>query len=195
MGLFGLLNYEDYIAKTILTSSYSKNLLSIFLIYIITGIVKFHISVLLCWFITLNNFLDFIFPILVTVLLSMFSDILFKYIETHKDLTEKFVDYLINNYSKENYIKWKRFFLFVIFCYILLVISLLSVNNTLIFISTIQTLVSTLICDLLEQKYHKVVIDKIKTIQKRPKVIKSIFEYSLIEDYTPNNEPIIKKYH
>ena len=47
MGLFGLINYENYLLNSLLTSSYAKNGLMIIITYIVTGLVRYHISKIL----------------------------------------------------------------------------------------------------------------------------------------------------
>lgn len=188
MGLFGLLNYEDYILNTIVKSSYARNGLIVLLVYIITGLVRFHLSIIICFLIGWGNFFDMIFPIIVTVLLSMTSDTLFKYIETHRSLHEAIVDYLINNYSRENFIRWKRIILVGICCYILLAIAVMTIDNYFILVTTIQTAVSFGICDLLEQKMPQTWYNNLIKWRNRPRIIKLKTENQIVDDYIPNTQ-------
>jgi hypothetical protein len=172
MGLFGLLNYEDYILNTLVKSNYARNGLIVLLIYIITGLVRFHLSIIICFIFTWNNAFDLISPIIITVLLSMASDTLFKYVETHRPWHESVVDYIMNNYSRENFIRWKRIILMILCCYILLAITLITIDNYFIFITTIQTAISFGICDLLEQKMPQTWYNRLMGWWHRPRVVK-----------------------
>lgn len=181
MLLFGLINYEDYIFKTIVTSNYARNALTILLMYLITGVIRFHLSVTLCWLFTMHNILDLTVPILINVILSLLSDALYQYVGTHKPSYEKFVDYLIANYSRDNMIKWKRYFLTGVFIYILIVLVLVNIDNTLLLVSTLQTAISFVICDILENREKAYVA--IDYFFSRPKSRKLLKDFSIINDY------------
>lgn len=185
MGLFGLLNYEYYILNTIVKSSYARNGLIVLLIYLVTAVVRFHLAIIICIFFTWNNAFDLIFPVIVTVLLSMASNTLFKYVETHRPRYEELVDYFIANYSKENFIRWKRFLLVGICCYVLLAIALIQVDNYFIFLSTIQTAASFGFSDLLENKIPHVWYNRLMDWWHRPRVTQSSQKGDIIDNYFP----------
>lgn len=185
MGLFGLLNYEDYILNTVVKSSYARNGLVVLLLYLITAMVRFHLAILICILFTWNNIFDLIFPVIVTVLLSMASDTLFKYVETHRPTYEQLVDYFIANYSRENFIRWKRFLLIGICCYVLLAITLIQVDNYFIFLSTVQTAASFGICDLLENKMPQNWYNRLMDWWHRPRITRSGEKRDIIDNYFP----------
>lgn len=185
MGLFGLLNYEDYILNTVVKSSYARNGLVVLLIYLITAMVRFHLAIIICIFFKWNNVLDLIFPVIVTVLLSMASDTLFKYVETHRPRYEELVDYFIANYSRENFIRWKRFLLVGICCYVLLAIALNQVDNYFIFLSTIQTAASFCISDLLENKMPQAWYNRLMDWWHRPRITLTSQKGDIIDNYFP----------
>lgn len=187
MGLFGLLNYEDYILNTIVNSNYARNSLIVFFTCVMTAIVRFHLSIIICALFTWNNGFDLIFPILVTILLSMASDTLFKYMETHRPRCEQLVDYLMANYSTQNFIRWKRFILLGICCYVLLAIALVEVDNYFIFLTTIQTIISFVFCDLLENKMPQALYNRLMGWWNRPRVIRFPDKGDIIENYDPCN--------
>lgn len=173
MSFFGLINYEDYILRTVLTSSYSRNTLTVLFIYIVTATIRFHLSVLICWICTWGTgepgsyssffgpIFDFLFPILVGIFLSLTSDIMYQYIATHRPAYETMVDYFMNNYTRDNIIIWKRWFLVGLCSYVFLVTALITIDNWLIFISTVETVIAFIICDIIEnrEKIHKFFFD------------------------------------
>ena len=152
MRIFSLSTYEDYILNTVVKSSYAKNSLTLLLMCIITMILKFHLSIIVSSLITFGNSLDLVFPIFVSVFISTISGTLFRYVETHKLSYESIVDYVINNYSKENFLIWKRTILAVLFCYSMIVLLLVRIDNYFLMISIIQTTISFIICDCLEHR-------------------------------------------
>ena len=181
MVLFGLINYEDYIFRTIATSNYARNALTVLLMYLVTGIVRFHLSVFFCWIVAMDNFLDLFIPILINVVLSLLSDTLYQYVGTHRSAYETLSDYLITHYSRDNMIRWKRYVLIAIFTYITVVLSLIDIDNTFMFLSTMQTAVSFIICDVLENK--EIIHAKIHDFLSRPKATKLFDHFSIIPDY------------
>lgn len=191
MRLFGLVNYEDYILKAIVNSGVAKNGLLVILTYIITSLVRMHISGILCYFIYWNNSFDLIFPVLVGILLSLGSDTIYKYVKTHEESYEIIVDYFLNNYSRDNLIKWKRIILILICGYIFIVLSLVNIDNHFILVTTVQTAVISLSCDMIENKLPQSLYILIYNWWHRPKIIRSHDEISMIDDYKKPIPPII----
>lgn len=150
MGLFGLINYENYLLNSLVTSSYAKNGLMIIITYAITGLVRFHLSAFFCMIFSTGTWVDLVTPILITVLLSLASDNIYRYVKTHKKSYERLVDYIITNYSMSNFIRWKRYISIVIGIYIILALYLVEITNYYILLTVAQTTISFVICDLLE---------------------------------------------
>jgi len=187
MGLFGLLNYEDYILNTIVKSNYARNGLIIVWIYIVTGLLRFHLSILICFLIRWNLMFDLIFPIIVTVLLSLASDTLFKYVETHRSWNKLVVDYFIKNYSRENFVRWKRILLLILCCYVVLAVMFITIDNRFILITTFQTAISFGICDLLEQKMPQTWYNYLMSWWHHPRITKFSTDHRLIDNYIAAN--------
>lgn len=165
---FGLGNYEDYLLKAIVNSSFAKNGLMTVVTYILTAIIRFHISIIVCILINGTLFTDIIFPVIVSVLLSFSSGNLYRYIETHRCQYERMVDYFIDNYSWSNLMMWKRYLLISILGYILLALLLISIDNYFIFLTTMQAAASFIICDILENR--AAILRKFKTWWYQPTV-------------------------
>ena len=172
MGLFGLWNYENYLLNLVVTSRYARNGLVMLLIYLVTSIARFHLSLILTLLFTFNNSFDLVIPIIITVLVAMISDVLFQYAETHRSRYEELVEYLIDNYSVENYIRWKRNVLMVLLIYVLIGLAFVQIDNYYIFLSLVQTTIGFIICDLLEQKLPQSWYNYLLTWWNRPQVKK-----------------------
>ena len=188
MGLFGLLNYEDYLVDLVVKSDRAHNGLIVFILCLITGIVRFHLSILLCYVFYKGNMFDLIFPIIVTVGLSLSSNLLYQYIETHRPAVEEWIEYFVSNYSLKNFIRWKRLFLLGICCYVLVVAILVDIDNYLVILTTIQTAISFIICDLLEHNMPRIVYNKIKDKLYPPQVV----VYPQIKDYTSIKTDVVQ---
>lgn len=189
MGLFGLWNYENYLLKSLITSKYARNGLVLLLVYLVTAIVRFHLCLILCMLFTWNNSFDLISPIIISVLIAMTSDTLFQYADTHRPRYEALVDYLMANYSIDNFMRWKRIVLTGILGYILLGLAFVEITNTYIIISLTQTVISFVICDFLEQKLPQTWYNYIKNWWHRPQVKRFLTRLPIITDYQINSKP------
>lgn len=206
MGLFGLLNYEDYILNTLVQSNYARNSLIVLLMYIVTGLVRFHLSIIICSLVSsgsgtfpefITKSFDLVFPVIVTVLLALISDTLFRYVETHRQRYEDIVDYFMTNYSRHNFFRWKRVFLLGICCYVLIAISLITIDNYFIFVCIMQTIAGFILCDILEHGLPRKCYIKLMNWWHKPHVIKftgdTIHGCIIINEYPEN--PNIKPFH
>jgi hypothetical protein len=180
MGLFGLINYENYLLHSLITSSYARNGLMIILTYLITGLVRFHISAALCMLLSRGNWVDYISPIIITVLLSLASNNIYRYVRTHKKFYKKLIDCIITNYSMANFILYKRRVLMVLGIYIMVVLCLMEINNQFIIITLVQTAISFGICDLLENDIPQAFI---KRILGRWKHEPTMEEFAMIDGF------------
>lgn len=185
MVLFGLLNYEDYIFNTIATSSYAKNTLTIALMYLITGIVRFHLSMIFSWLFSFGCIIDYVTPIIINVMLSFLSSTLYQYVGTHRDHYETLVTYLMENYSIQNMIRWKRYVLTFVFTYVMLALLVIPIDNMFLIVGTLQTAASFVICDILENRES--VRAKIEEFMYTPQVTKILKDFTIIHNY-PINE-------
>ena len=165
---FGLGNYEDYLFRALVGSNFAKNGLMTVTTYVLTSIVRLHLAIIICVLINGTFFTDFIFPILVSVLLSLGSGNLYRYIETHRFQYEAAVDYCIANYSWDNLMMWKRYVLCGLIGYILLALALISIDNAFILLTTVQATLSFIICDILENRAN--IVRKFKTWRYQPAV-------------------------
>jgi hypothetical protein len=208
MPLFGLLNYEDYILGLIARSDQTHNGLMVFIICTITSIIRFHLSALIYWLVLRNSLIDYVSPIIITVVLSWFSDRLYRYVDTHRPFFEYWVDYFIINYNTNNFIRWKRKLMFSLLCYILVISLLFTIDNELIIITVIQTFISFVICDLIDNNVTRKIYDRVHdhfyppfeitiypSFEKpaEPKVDSLKFHtvgYPLVDDYGQKSEDI-----
>lgn len=167
---FGLLQFEDYILKLIIKSGFTKSAAVSLLIYLVTLIISFHSLTILCLIIKTNIYvLDFIIPILLTVLFSKYSNLIYRHVETYKVEIKNFIFYFVTNYKKENITKWKRLSLLILTLYLIIVLSIVKIDNKVIFFNFVQTLISFVICDLIDNfKYRMRRITHITHITKVP---------------------------
>ena len=181
MFFFGLINYENYLLETMIKSKYSKNLLLVMYLYMISGIIKFHIALILCYYFEIKIyttniliiFYNLISPIFINIVLSVLSNTIYGYVSTHKPYYESHIDFIIANYSKQNLILWKRKCILCICIYILLSTLIITIDNYLIFISTIQTAISFIVCDFIENPENLKILTK-KVFKDENLIVKNL---------------------
>lgn len=180
MGLFGLWNYEDYLLHLFINSSFARKGLVLLCIYLMTTVVRFHLTMALCILFSWNNN---IIPIVISVLTSMASDTLFQYGSTHRPRLETSIEYMIRNYSLDNFIRWKRIVLTGILLYIMVVLFLFQINNYTIFVALTQMTISCIICDFLEQHLPQTWYNSVLNWWSRPQVTRHQTHLMLIDNY------------
>lgn len=149
--LFGLFDYEEYILRKLVKSDAAKNLGAMILMLTTTTIIRFHISIVLSWLTDFGTVSYFCMPVLINIMLSLMSNTIYLWIDTYKPYYLRLSDYFITHYSSANLMLWKRIILVAICCYIFLCLSIVTIDNTYILVSTIQYCISFGICDLIEQ--------------------------------------------
>lgn len=185
MRIFSLSTYEDYILNTVVKSSYAKNSLTLVLLCLLTSVLKFHLSVALSVIITTGGSIDLISPIFVSLFVSMISETLFGYVKTHEKKCEALSNYLIENYSKKNFLFWKRCVLSGVFCYVMLILCLITIDNYFVVVGVIQTAISFAIWDCLENGTFTRMYYRIINYKKRKPLKKVPNEKILSKSLTP----------
>lgn len=180
MGLFGLLKIEDRLVSMLVHSQFARDGLTTVTTYLITALVRLHISAIICSIIYWNNWFDLVFPILVGVSLLLISGTMFQYIETHKSQYEYWINYFIENYTAKDFIRWKRNFQLVLCCYVFILLGLVQITNQWILIATIQTMIISLIGDIFEQKIPHYYYNK---WWYGAKIVKHIEPVTIVDNY------------
>lgn len=172
----------------------------------ISSILQFHLSIVVCYLATIDTneqtykltyclicISNFIIPILLTVLISFSSSKILLYVEAHKHINEPIVDYIINNWTKEKVLKWKRISVLIICIYVIVIILFTEINNYIIFISTLQTMSSFYIGDIIEHKIYKKPFDMWKyrptvKIYEEPILLSTHKENVSVDDFLVIND-------
>ena len=187
---------EKYLINRFLKSDKFKNYLIKIWSKIMAIILQFHLSLIICYLTTLDskanyyfvNIFNFICPICISVSISLISNKILFYVESHNHLNMYIVNYFIDNFNKKNLILWKRICVFVMCVYVCLLILFTEINNYIILINTLQNVCSFIINDSIENKIFHAWMDRPRIIRyKNPKVVitKNLFEdndYFFIED-------------
>ena len=189
MGLFGLLNYEDYILKTVVTSNYAQQALTVSLMYTITTILRFHITLLLCWLCNWGFYSGLVLPIIISVGMSFMSTTVYEYVAGYRTTCEAIVRYFMTHYSERQLIVWKRWFLSFMVLYCALALCLITVDNTYLATALLQAVRSFVLCDAIEQGQARLFVYKVRywitDVVEKPSVCIHEDNFSVIDDYAP----------
>ncbi len=176
-------DYSEKMLKSIIVTSFAKKKLSILTMLLFTMLFKIHINSLLCFFFSFNYYVDFGIQILIPVIINLKSNFFYKVVANYEHSFFNLTQYFVDNYTPENYRKWKRILVFVSCLYLLIILSLVDINSNMLITYIFQYMLTFIIIDQIEQKKLEKFIQNLKD---RPK--KVIYgELNLVEDFY--NEP------
>jgi hypothetical protein len=169
-------NYSDQILKSIVKTTYAKKKLSILLLMLLTMIVRLHIDAILA--IVINTpyfFINFLIQIVISVFLVMKTGWIYQAVERFDREVYSLTRYLVNNYSEDNYRKWKRIMTFIICLYLIIYLLVVEITSKLLIMYIIQYLICFIILETIEKKYY----DQFLSIFKKhpPSKRVSLFTY------------------
>ena len=123
------INYGEHIAHRIILSTYAKKKISILFIMLMTMILRIHIDVILNSFINFNQYVDFVIQIVISVSLILCNGYIYQFVDRYNHECYLLTKYLINNYTLDNFRKWKKIVTISICIYILIYLTIFDVNN------------------------------------------------------------------
>lgn len=180
-------NYSDQILKSLFRSTWAKKKFGILFLMLITVIIRLHIDAILAIIITISPEVDFILQIIISATLVLKSGWIYKIVEKYEHEAYRLSRHLINNYSVDNYRKWKRGVTLTICVYIIIYLSFTEVTSQMLIKQVIQYIICYFIVDFIENKKFKAIFNKNKR-----KVIKITYndEFELIDGFiAPKLEP------
>ncbi|KKL76099.1 hypothetical protein LCGC14_2048260 [marine sediment metagenome] len=158
-------NYGEYILQQLITTDFIQLKLAHILISLVVNFINMHIVTLLCMIISVNVYIDFFLQIGISVTMALKIGHIYNFVERYEAEFYTFTQYLINNYSIDNYRYWKRLFVMTACVYACLVLLLVQLTNQLVFFYIIQYVICFLIIEQFEQQR----IQKwIREYQRRP---------------------------
>lgn len=149
------INYTDQILRSIVKTTYAKKKFSTLLLMMLTVFVRLQIDALLGFIFNFRNQqINFIVQILISVILVLKSGWIYKIVERFDSEVYGLTRYLINNYSDENYRRWKRNITFTICIYLIIYLSFVEITSSLLIIFIIQYLICYVIIEFIERRYY-----------------------------------------
>jgi hypothetical protein len=149
------INYTDQILRSIVKTTYAKQKLSGIVLMLLTVLVRLHVDAILSLMINFNNiYIDFWIQIFISIILVIKSGWIYKIVEKFDREVYGMTRYLVNNYSDVNYRQWKAKTTFLICVYLVIYLSFVEINSTLLRIYIIQYLICYIIIEIIERKSY-----------------------------------------
>ena len=181
------MNYSDQIVRSIVLTTYMKKKFNILFMMFLTIIIRSFLASILCILFSYNLYIDFFLHSFITVLIVLYSHIIYDLIKTKESYFYQFTRYTINNYTIENYRRWKRNTTLTISGLLIIYLLMFEVNSYLLIYYIIQNVFTYGVIDIIE---HKKLTKFLKTIKDKPKH-KKFQELTILEDYY-DNEKLLK---
>jgi len=185
-------NYGEYIFQQLILTDFIQKKLAYILISFAVSILQLHIVSILCYMTSFNPYVDFVVQIGISVGISLNISFIYKIVEKYHEEFYMLTQYLINNYTFENYRYWKRLIVVSMGVYACIGLLFINITNIVLIVYIIQYLITFLIIEQFEQRRIQ---DWIKNMKNKPNAKKFDFDVTencLIQSYIAPTEKIIK---
>lgn len=195
-----MVKYSEYIFQQLITTEFIQNKLVHILISITTNIINLHLVTILCMFISFNPIIDFIIHTSISVGMALNIDKIYNLLERYTHEFTIITNYLIKNYSIENYCYWKRLINLIVCGYICIILLFVEINNWFVFTNILYYVICFLITEQFEQKniqkwiknYKSKPIVKINCIDNENIIINSYITTDITSKIYKRNIPVIR---
>jgi len=158
--------YGEKILQSIIASKYAKEKLTVLLMMLMTAIIRLHLITLISMLTSITFWVDCVVQIPITVVITLNSNVIYNVVEYYQPQIYKITRHVINNYTFENYRRWKRNVVLSSCIYLLILLLFIEITNVLMFIYVIQYIISYVFVDLIEQKHFE---EMVENIYNKPK--------------------------
>ncbi len=145
-------NYGEYIFQQLLTTEFVQHKLVCILVALTANFVQLHIVAILCFITSFNPYADFFIQIVISIIIALCNNYIYNFTERYTREFTSITTYLINNYSIDNYYRWKRLIMLSACAYSCLLLLLVHLTNWILFVYIIQYACCFLIVEQFEQE-------------------------------------------
>ncbi len=181
------INYRNSILKYLITTKYAKKNVNFLFMIFFTTILRFHINILLCQIFRFNIiYIDFFIHIILSVILVLNTFHIFNFVFVFRDKFYRITRYVINNYSFDNYKRWKRNIIVCVSTYVIILLLMFEFNKYLLIVQIIQFLISFFIVDQIEKKTIESFFDNSAHINDEFKIYNDFYDVKAARDLNDN---------
>jgi hypothetical protein len=150
---FGFIHkdYTEQFISSVVRTRYSKRQFTFVLELLLTQVLRSYIKILLDPFLSFHPVIDFISGIALSVVLIFNTDVIYQLV--HKTWYEPLYQlsrYLINNYSAENFKRWKRNVVLVSSLILALHVYFAQITSSMILMQIAQFVISYIVVDIID---------------------------------------------
>jgi len=178
------LNYGDQIIKSFIVSSYVKKKLNVLVMMLMTIIIRCFLCSLICVMFSYNLYVDFFLHAFISIVMVLKSHWIYDVVEKKHKIFYSITRYAINNYTPENYRRWKRNTVLCISLYFIFLLLIFEVTSNLLIMYIVQYLLTYFIIDVIE---HNKIDKLIKKLKDKPKN-KLYNEIDILDNYCKVSE-------
>lgn len=182
-------NYGDTLLENIMFTDWARGKFNVLLLGTIAAIIRFHIISVVCYFISINWWCDFVLHTCVSIGVTLSKGWVYRCCDAFHVHTQLIVDYLLNNYTIQNYRLWKRTVLLGVCVYAIAVCAVTDITSAVLVVYIIEYMIAFIVVDLIENKTIERAINDYK--DKPRKIIHA--SLNIDEDYIPVKSPGIPK--
>ena len=146
------MNYSDQIVRSIVLTTYMKKKFNILFMMFLTVLLRSFLASILCIIFSYNLYIDFFLHSVFTIVIVLYSHIIYDILKTNETYFYKITRYAINNYTVENYRRWKRNTTLVISSFLIAYLLIFDVNSYILIYYIFQNLFTYGIIDIIEHK-------------------------------------------
>lgn len=186
-------NYGEYIFQQLITAEFVQLKLAQILMSLIVNFINMHLVSLLCLIVSVNVYIDPILQIAISVFCALKINHIYNLVEKYEPEFHQLTQYLINNYSVDNYRYWKRLVVIGACIYSSLLLLIIELTNWTVFIYIFQYVLCFLIVEQFEQHKIQQWIEKYRTRPKTKKLVNDPASEFLINSYMSPNKNVLKR--
>ncbi len=151
-------SYTENIIWSLLRTSFSKTTFCYILISINAVILRIHIDTIISYILkTQYEYINIITRMIVSSMLIIYSKIIFDIVNRYQPEFYKLIRFLINNYTEDNFKKWKLQLNIGICCYIYILTYIIELSS----VNIRQMIIEYMLCYFLVEQYDKYINGKL----------------------------------
>jgi len=182
-------NIGDAIIKTLLTIDYTKRKLNHITLFFATLFARSIVNLIISSIFYVDIFfIDFTIEILLSIFLVLKTNIIFNFVKKYNSELYSVSSYLIDNYSVDNFRKWKKYCVVCISVFLIFYLMIYEITSLLLIQYIFQFLICYFIVDNIENKNGFIFnfYDKIK--EKNSVKIYKKDDIIIIDEYKKPND-------
>ena len=165
-------SYVDNLIPAIIQTKWSKTYITKGVMILLTTLFRIHVDALLGFLFYTNYwYVNSCVHVMTTTLLVLKSEYVYNFIDVYEKHVYQMVRYFINNYSYDNYHRWKRYLNVIICGYIFIYSQVVTINNETIRILLFEYISSFIIIDFIENRVYTRIFHQFRLMENSgPKI-------------------------